>query len=49
MQKRYFQEGAFVKKGQTLFLIQPNEYAIAVQQAQAAVRQAQAALINSEK
>lgn len=49
LQKRYFQEGAFVKKGQTLFLIQPNEYAIAVQQAQAAVRQAQAALINSEK
>lgn len=49
LQKRYFQEGAFVKKGQTLFLIQPNEYAIAVQQAQAAMRQSQAALINSEK
>ncbi len=49
LQKRYFQEGAFVKKGQTLFLIQPNEYAIAVQQAQAAVRQSQAALTNSEK
>ena len=49
LQKRYFQEGAYVKKGQTLFLIQPNEYAIAVQQAQAAVRQAEAALINSEK
>lgn len=49
LQKRYFQEGAYVKKGQTLFLIQPNEYEIAVQQAQAAVKQAQAALINSEK
>lgn len=49
LQKRYFQEGAFVKKGQTLFLIQPNEYAIAVQQAQAAVEQSQAALVNSEK
>lgn len=49
LQKRYFQEGAFVKKGQTLFLIQPNEYEIAVQQAQAALRQSQAALINSEK
>lgn len=49
LQKRYFQEGAFVKKGQTLFLIQPNEYAIAVQQAQAAVKQSQAALVNSEK
>ena len=49
LQKRYFKEGAFVKKGQTLFLIQPNEYAIAVQQAQAAVNQSQAALVNSEK
>lgn len=49
LQKRYFQEGAYVKKGQTLFLIQPNEYSIAVQQASAAVRQAEAALINSEK
>lgn len=49
LQKRYFQEGAFVKKGQTLFLIQPNEYAIAVQQAEAAVKQSQAALINSQK
>ena len=49
LQKRYFQEGAFVKKGQPLFLIQPNEYAIAVQQAEAAVKQSQAALINSQK
>lgn len=49
LQKRYFQEGAYVKKGQTLFLIQPNEYQIAVSQAQAAVRQSQAALINSQK
>ncbi len=49
LQKRYFQEGAYVKKGQTLFLIQPNEYQIAVAQAQAAVRQSQAALINSQK
>ena len=49
LQKRYFQEGAFVKKGQTLFLIQPDEYQIAVQQAQAAVRQSQATLINAEK
>lgn len=49
LQKRYFQEGAFVKKGQTLFLIQPNEYQIAVSQAQAAVRQSEAALINAQK
>lgn len=49
LQKSYFTEGAHVKKGQTLFLIEPNEYQIAVQNAQAAVRQSQAALINSEK
>lgn len=49
LQKRYFQEGAFVKKGQTLFLIQPNEYQIAVSQAEAALRQSEAALINSQK
>ena len=49
LQKRYFQEGAYVKKGQTLFLIQPNEYEIAVQQAEAAVRQSEATLINAEK
>ncbi len=49
LQKSYFKEGAYVKKGQTLFLIQPNEYIIAVQQAEAAVRQAQAALVNAQK
>ncbi len=49
LQKRYFKEGAYVKKGQTLFLIEPNEYQIAVQNAQAAVRQTQAALTNSQK
>lgn len=49
LQKRYFKEGAYVKKGQTLFLIEPSEYQIAVQNAQAAVRQSQAALTNSQK
>lgn len=49
LQKSYFKEGAYVKKGQTLFLIQPSEYIIAVKQAEAAVRQAEAALINSQK
>jgi membrane fusion protein (multidrug efflux system) len=49
LQKRYFEEGAQVKKGQTLFLIEPNEYSIAVQNAKAALRRSQAALINSEK
>mgnify|MGYP002797576692 FL=1 len=49
LQKSYFKEGAYVKKGQTLFLIQPSEYIIAVKQAEAAVRQAEAALINAQK
>ena len=49
LQKSYFKEGNYVKKGQTLFLIQPHEYEIAVQQAQAAVRQSEAALVNAEK
>ena len=49
LEKRYFQEGAYVKKGQTLFLIQPKEYVIAVAQAKAAVRQSEATLINAEK
>ncbi len=49
LQKRYFEEGAQVKKGQTLFLIEPNEYSIAVQNAKAALRRSHAALINSEK
>lgn len=49
LQKSYFKEGAYVKKGQTLFLIQPSEYIIAVKQAEAAVRQTEAALINAQK
>ena len=49
LQKSYVKEGAYVKKGQTLFLIQPSEYIIAVKQAEAAVRQAEAALINAQK
>lgn len=49
LQKRYFEEGAFVRKGQALFLIEPNEYANAVSQARASMRQAQASLVNSEK
>ncbi len=49
LEKRYFTEGANVKKGQTLFSIESNEYKIAIQQASAATRQAQASLVNSEK
>ena len=49
LQKRYFSEGEMVKAGQTLFLIEPNEYEIAVQNAQAAVKKSEAAYVNSEK
>ncbi len=49
LQKRYFSEGDVVKAGQTLFLIEPNEYEIAVQNAQAAVKQSEAAYVNAEK
>ena len=49
LKKRYFEEGAKVEDGQTLFLIEPDEYQIAVNNAAAAVRQTQAALINAEK
>ena len=49
LQKRYFSEGDLVKAGQTLFLIEPNEYEIAVQNAQAAVKQSEAAYVNAEK
>ena len=49
LQKSYFKEGAYVKKGQTLFLIEPNEYQNAVNQSSAQVREAQAQLINDEK
>ncbi len=49
LQKRYFVEGAHVKKGQALFLIEPNEYQIAVQQAAAQTKQAEATYINAQK
>ncbi len=49
LQKRFFDEGAKVEKGQTLFLIEPDQYEIAVSNAAANVRQNQATLINAEK
>ena len=49
LQKRFFDEGAKIAKGQTLFLIEPDQYEIAVSNASATVRQTQAALINAEK
>ncbi len=49
LQKRFFDEGAFVKKGQTLFLIEPDQYQNAVNNAVANVKQTQAALVNAQK
>ena len=49
LQKSYFKEGDFVKKGQLLFLIEPNEYEIAVKNAQAAYNATKASLTNAEK
>ncbi len=49
LQKSYFAEGAKVKKGQTLFLIEQDQYQNLVNTAAANVRQAQASLVNAEK
>ena len=49
LQKAYFKEGDYVKQGTTLFLIEPNEYQIAVNKATAAVKETQANLINAQK
>lgn len=49
LQKSYFQEGDKVKKGQQLFLIEPDQYQNLVNTAAANVRQTQATLINAEK
>ena len=49
LEKRYFEEGAPVKKGQTLFLIEPNQYQNAVNSARANVRQTKAVFVDAEK
>ncbi len=49
LQKVYFEEGKKIKKGQTLFLIEPDQYQIAVNNAAANVRQNEASYINAEK
>ncbi len=49
LQRSYFKEGDFVKKGQVLFLIEPSEYQIAVKNAQAALNATNASLTNAEK
>ncbi len=48
LQERYFQEGDTVKKGQKLFLIEPDEYALAAKSARATVNENTAVYKNSE-
>lgn len=47
LQKKYYKDGDFVKKGQLLFQIEPDEYIIAVKNAEAALRRIQATYDNS--
>ncbi len=48
LQERYFQEGDKVSKGQKLFLIEPDEYALEAKNARAAVSENSAVYHNSE-
>ncbi len=47
LQKKYYQDGDYVRKGQLLFQIEPDEYIIAVRNAEAALRRVQASYDNS--
>lgn len=47
LQKKYYKDGDYVKKGQLLFQIEPDEYIIAVKNAEAALRRIQATYDNS--
>lgn len=49
LQKKYFNEGDFVKKGQTLFQIDPQEFELEVKNSQANVNQYNALLLNSQQ
>ncbi|MDD3150298.1 MAG: efflux RND transporter periplasmic adaptor subunit [Candidatus Gastranaerophilales bacterium] len=49
LQKRYFEEGSYVNKGDLLFIIEPDQYEISVKQAKASVEDAKAALTEAEK
>ena len=48
LQEKYFQEGDTVKKGQKLFLIEPDEYSLAARSARARVSENSAVYNNSE-
>ena len=49
LQKKYFNEGDFVHKGQTLFQIDPREYQLEVNNSRAAVNQYSALLKNAQQ
>ncbi len=49
LEKKFFEEGSFVKKGDLLFQIEPYTYAARVNEASANLRNAQAALTDSSK
>ncbi len=49
LQKKYFKEGDFVHKGQTLFQIDPKEYQIEVNNSRAAISQYSALLKNAQQ
>ncbi|GBF23457.1 multidrug efflux pump membrane-fusion protein AcrA [Candidatus Gastranaerophilus sp. (ex Termes propinquus)] len=49
LQKQYFTDGSYVKKGDVLMLIEPQEYVLAVQRAQAALQSAKAEAAKAEK
>ena len=48
LQKRYFEEGDVVKKGQKLYLIEPDEYILAAKNAKASVNENTAVFKNSQ-
>jgi len=48
LQKRYFEEGDVVKKGQKLYLIEPDEYILAAKNARASVNENTAVFKNSQ-
>ena len=49
LQKKFFNEGDYVKKGELLFQIEPNSYAAKVSEASANLRNAQAVYTESQK